>query len=170
MPLHVSTVVVPIDFSVASTGAIETALEIVDSPSQIHLIHVMLPLETMSPGVLLGDVTDVSRTEKVTTALKKLADDHDADGVHLAVMIGTPAEIVDHAGDIRLISFLSHRTDTTAWATLLRQCRRVHVTPRVGSVSDEQIMNKSMAANHSNVISSSIASSSSNGSNSVSGP
>jgi hypothetical protein len=30
MALHVSTVVVPIDFSVASTGAIETALEIVD--------------------------------------------------------------------------------------------------------------------------------------------
>jgi len=59
MPLHVSTVVVPIDFSVASNGAIETALEIVDSPSQIHLIHVMLPLETMSPGVLLGDITDV---------------------------------------------------------------------------------------------------------------
>ena len=87
MALHVSTVVVPIDFSVASTGAIETALEIVDSPSQLHLIHVMLPLETMSPGVLLGDVTDVSRTEKVTTALKKLADDHDADGAHLAVMI-----------------------------------------------------------------------------------
>jgi len=74
MPLHVSTVVVPIDFSVASNGAIETALEIVDSPSQIHLIHVMLPLETMSPGVLLGDITDV------------------------AVMIGTPGlEIADYA-------------------------------------------------------------------------
>ena len=59
MALHVSTVVVPIDFSIASAGAIETALEIVDNPSQLHLIHVMLLLETMSPGVLLGDITDV---------------------------------------------------------------------------------------------------------------
>jgi len=63
MALQVSTVVVPIDFSVASTDQIKTALEVVDNPSQLHLIHVMLPLETMSPGVLLGDITDVSRTE-----------------------------------------------------------------------------------------------------------
>ena len=98
MALHVSTVVVPIDFSIAAAGAIETALEIVDSPSQLHLIHVMLPLETMSPGVLLGDITDVSRTEKVTTALKKLAYDQGADGAHLAVTIGTPGlEIADYA-------------------------------------------------------------------------
>ena len=98
MALHVSTVVVPIDFSIAAAGAIETALEIVDSPSQLHLIHVMLPLETMSPGVLLGDITDVSRTEKVTTALKKLAYDQGADGAHLAVTVGTPGlEIADYA-------------------------------------------------------------------------
>jgi nucleotide-binding universal stress UspA family protein len=111
MALHVSTVVVPIDFSVASTGAIETALEIVDSPSQIHLIHVMLPLETMSPGVLLGDITDVSRTAKVTAALKKLAHDQNADGAHLAVTIGTPGlEIADYAKrhEADLILILSH--------------------------------------------------------------
>ena len=74
MALHASTVVVPIDFSSASASAINTALEIVENPSQLYLIHVMLPLETMSPGVLLGDVTDASRTAKVTTALKKLAE------------------------------------------------------------------------------------------------
>ncbi len=98
MALQVSTVVVPIDFSVASTDQIKTALEVVNNPSQLHLIHVMLPLETMSPGVLLGDITDVSRTEKVTAALSKLACDHNADGAHLAVMIGTPGlEIADYA-------------------------------------------------------------------------
>ena len=69
MALHVSTVVVPIDFSIAAAGAIETALEIVDSPSQLHLIHVMLPLETMSPGVLLGDITDSMIQEQVLEEL-----------------------------------------------------------------------------------------------------
>ena len=98
MALHASTVVVPIDFSSASASAINTALEIVENPSQLYLIHVMLPLETMSPGVLLGDVTDVSRTEKVTTALKNLAEIHNAEDAHLAVTIGTPGlEIADYA-------------------------------------------------------------------------
>ena len=98
MALHASTVVVPIDFSSASASAIKTALEIVENPSQLYLIHVMLPLETMSPGVLLGDVTDVSRTEKVTTALKNLAEIHKAEDAHLAVTIGTPGlEIADYA-------------------------------------------------------------------------
>ena len=98
MALHASTVVVPIDFSSASASAINIALEIVENPSQLYLIHVMLPLETMSPGVLLGDVTDVSRTAKVTTALKNLAETHKAADAHLAVTIGTPGlEIADYA-------------------------------------------------------------------------
>ncbi|MDA7937857.1 universal stress protein [Pirellulales bacterium] len=111
MALHASTVVVPIDFSSASASAINTSLEIVENPSQLYLIHVMLPLETMSPGVLLGDVTDASRTAKVTTALKKLAGTHEAADAHLAVTIGTPGlEIADYAQRVKadLIIIPSH--------------------------------------------------------------
>ena len=111
MALHASTVVVPIDFSSASASAINTALEIVENPSQLYLIHVMLPLETMSPGVLLGDVTDASRTAKVTTALKKLAGTHKAADAHLAVTIGTSGlEIADYAQRVKadLIIIPSH--------------------------------------------------------------
>lgn len=98
MPLSASTVIVPIDFSPASTGAIKAALEVAKDPSQIHLIHVMLPLETMSPGVLLGDLTDATRTASVKKALTTFANEHGASAAQLAVCIGTPGlEIADYA-------------------------------------------------------------------------
>jgi nucleotide-binding universal stress UspA family protein len=98
MPLSASTVIVPIDFSPASAEAITAALDVAVDPSRIHLIHVMLPLETMSPGVLLGDLTDATRTASVTKALTELAQKHGASAAQLAVCIGTPGlEIADYA-------------------------------------------------------------------------
>lgn len=98
MPLTATTVIVPIDFSSESPGAIEAALEIVAEPAQLHLIHVMPPLETVSPGVLLGDVTDDSRKRKVTEALTALARECNAEAARLAVAIGSPGlEITDYA-------------------------------------------------------------------------
>ena len=111
MPLSASKVIVPIDFSAASPAAIEAALDLVDHPSQLHLIHVMLPLETVSPGVLLGDITDERRTQKVTEALRRLAQENQAGEAHLEVSIGTPGlEITDYARrhDADMIVIPSH--------------------------------------------------------------
>lgn len=111
MPLSASRVIVPIDFSAASPDAIKTALDLVDHPSQLHLIHVMLPLETVSPGVLLGDITDERRRQKVTEALRRLAQENQAGEAHLEVGIGTPGlEITDYARrhDADMIVIPSH--------------------------------------------------------------
>ena len=98
MPLTATTVVVPIDFSSESPRAIAAALDLVGQPEQLHLIHVMPPLETMSPGFLVGEITEESRQQKVTEALKKLAAESGATGAILAVAIGTPGlEITDYA-------------------------------------------------------------------------
>jgi nucleotide-binding universal stress UspA family protein len=98
MPLTATTVVVPIDFSAESPRAIAAALGVVSQPEQLHLIHVMPPLETMSPGFLVGDITDESRRQKVTEALTKLAAQSGATGAELTVAIGTPGlEITDYA-------------------------------------------------------------------------
>jgi len=98
VPLTATTVVVPIDFSSESPRAIAAALEVVAEASQLHLVHVMPPLETMSPGFLVGEITDASRTRKVTEALTKLAAESGASGATLAVAIGTPGlEISDYA-------------------------------------------------------------------------
>jgi len=98
MPLSARRVVVPIDFSAASPQAIAAALALVDAAASLHLIHVMQPLETMSPGFLMGNLTDELREQRVTEALTKLADEHGASGATLAVAIGTPGlEIADYA-------------------------------------------------------------------------
>lgn len=98
MPLSVSNVVVPVDFSGESTHAIQAALDIVSDSSQLHLIHVLLPLETMSPGVLLGDISDETRSNKVSEKLLELAEETGVANAHRAVLFGTPGlEITDYA-------------------------------------------------------------------------
>lgn len=98
MPLSPSTVVVPIDFSGESAGAIQAALEVVEDASRLHLVHVLLPLDAISPGVLLGDISDESRKDKVSENLAKLAEKNGAAAAHRAVLFGPPAiEITDYA-------------------------------------------------------------------------
>ena len=43
-------VVVPVDFSTQSLDAIRTALELAESPSSVHLIHVVIPLTAIAVG------------------------------------------------------------------------------------------------------------------------
>ena len=51
-------IVVPVDFSGESKHSIEVALEMVTDPSALFLVHMLFPLDKVSPGVLLGDMTD----------------------------------------------------------------------------------------------------------------
>lgn len=98
MPLTADCVVVPIDFSDASPQAVAAARALVESPESLHLIHVMQPLETMSPGVLMGNLTDDARRQRVTDALTTFAAEHSVTGTALAAAIGTPGlEIADYA-------------------------------------------------------------------------
>ena len=60
-----ANILVPVDFSEASVNAIREAVELADEPSHVHLLHVLPPLESISPGVVWGDVTDVHREEAV---------------------------------------------------------------------------------------------------------
>jgi len=98
MPLTATTVVVPIDFSSESPRAIAVALGVVARPDHLHLVHVMPPLETMSPGYVVGTITEASRQQKVTEALGRLASEAGAGEATLVALIGTPGlEISDYA-------------------------------------------------------------------------
>ncbi len=100
MSLSPSKIVVPIDFSGESPHAIQNAVRIAEDASKLHLVHVLLPLDTVSPGVLLGDVSDKSRREKVTEKLTELAIKHGASQATVSVLLGTPGlEIADYARD-----------------------------------------------------------------------
>ena len=58
-------IVVPIDFSDESFGALETALGIAEQSSALHVIHVLPDLSPTEPGVIWGEVNnDQSRASR----------------------------------------------------------------------------------------------------------
>jgi nucleotide-binding universal stress UspA family protein len=106
-----SQVVVPMDFSGESEKAITAALGISGAADKLHLVHVLVPLDSVSPGVLLGGVTDEQRTKTVKAKLQELVAKSGADGAHVVVLIGDPGlQITDYARKINadLIVIPSH--------------------------------------------------------------
>ena len=96
-----SNVVVPVDFSSESMAAIDAALELVESPTKIHVIHVLPPLPATEPGVIWDTVDDVSRQDHVEDALRNRLSDENYAGIDIAVAIGDPGEeIVDFAQSV----------------------------------------------------------------------
>lgn len=105
-------VVVPIDFSGQSKIAIETALEVVDSPENLHVVHVLFPLDAVSPGVVWGELDDKKREESALEHAKQfLSDSNLPSTVKVLVRIGDPGtEIAEYAESVKseLIVVPSH--------------------------------------------------------------
>ena len=98
MSLSFNKVIVPVDFSGESAAAIRAGLTAVDDAAYLHLVHVLLPLDSMSPGVLLGDISNESRKDIVFEKLTELATENGAAAANRAVLFGTPGlEITDYA-------------------------------------------------------------------------
>jgi nucleotide-binding universal stress UspA family protein len=105
-------VVVPIDFSTESKHAIETALELTDSPTHIHLVHILFPLDVMIPGVVWTEVDNSSREISAREAGQKFVRDSNLpEGMTFLVRMGDPGtEIALYANSINseLIIIPSH--------------------------------------------------------------
>ena len=56
-------VIVPVDFSEESVNAIRTALELVETPSNVHVIHVMILPDSMSPVGLWREALEEPREQ-----------------------------------------------------------------------------------------------------------
>ena len=94
------TIIVPIDFSTNSEKAIRTALDVAPDPAAIHLVHVLYPLDAISPGVVWGDMNDAKREQAVKKTFKKFLKQHNCEGVRTVVRVGHPGEeIVDYADE-----------------------------------------------------------------------
>lgn len=126
-------VVVPLDFSESSIAALHTALSLVDEPAHVHVVHVLPDLSAMEPGVLWGEITDESRTAHVVAAIRdRLKNDHDCEGVTIAVRVGKPSkEITRHAGEIGadLIVISSHGEGIVSAILGSTTERVVHLAP-----------------------------------------
>ena len=104
-------VVIPVDFSETSLEAIATAVELAAAPSDVYAVHVLVPLEGLSPGVVWGEVNDESREKAVRESFSTYANEHGLDGVHFEVKFGDPGFLItEYATDIaaELIVISSH--------------------------------------------------------------
>ncbi len=90
------SVVVPMDFSDDSIAAIDTALQLVEDPSHVHVIHVLPVLAAAEPGVIWETVDDHSRSKHAKAALAERLSDSKYAGLTIEVVVGDPGhEIAD---------------------------------------------------------------------------
>ena len=111
MPFTSENVIVPIDFSGESNAAIRTALQIAGDASKLHLLHVLVPIDDLSPGVLLGKISEETRTEHVRKKLAETATECGVEAAIQCVQLGSPGlRIADYANehDAGLIVIPSH--------------------------------------------------------------
>ena len=104
-------VIVPVDFSGRSVDAVRTALELVAEPPAVHVLHVVVPLDNMSPGMEWGLIDDQSREETVRKHFEDFLEQHGLTGVTTIIRKGDPGtEISEYAAEIgaELVVIPSH--------------------------------------------------------------
>jgi len=104
-------IVVPVDFSGESNDAIDMATDVCEDPSQLHLIHVLFPLDNVSPGVVWGGVTDEKRETAIREEFDQLCREKNLEGANVLIRFGNPGlEIAEYAAEIdaELIIIPSH--------------------------------------------------------------
>lgn len=91
-------VVVPVDFSDSSGEAIRTALELVEDPSAVHVVHVLLPLDAVSPGAVWSGIDDRKREENTRKFFDNFLAERNISGVKVEVFFGDPGlQVADFA-------------------------------------------------------------------------
>jgi len=94
-------VVVPIDFSDDSFTAIETALEIVEKPEDVRVVHVLTELSPMEPGEVWNTVDELTRSNHIKEAFRKRLTDAKYEGIQIDVVFGDPgSEVAEFAKEI----------------------------------------------------------------------
>ena len=101
-------IVVPIDFSGVSVDAISTALELVEQPADVHVLHVVMPIGNIAVGVDWGNMDDASREQAVRDHFDEFLNEHGYSEVTTVMRKGDPgSEIADYAtecgGDLIVI-------------------------------------------------------------------
>ncbi len=93
-------IVVPIDFSEESFAAIDQALQMVDEPTHVNLVHVLVDLPPNEPGIVWSVVDKETRIRHARKAFaERRSENHKA--LELQVLVGDPGEeIAEFAQDI----------------------------------------------------------------------
>lgn len=106
-----SKVVVPIDFSDASPAAVQAAAEMVASPADLHVVHVLVPLDYVHPGALTPAFDESERQQVARRHLDEFLARLGLSKVQAVVRLGDPGlDITEYADEIKadLIVIPSH--------------------------------------------------------------
>lgn len=104
-------VVVPIDFSNESFAALDVALQLVEMPNQVSIVHVLQDIAPLEAGEVWGVVDPTARMETARNALRERLAAEKYSAVTLEVLLGDPAHgIADFAEQAKaqLIVIPSH--------------------------------------------------------------
>jgi len=105
------SVVVPVDFSDESIKAVDTGLQLIANPVDLHVIHVLAEMVATEPGIVWDLVDDESRRQHALDALKERFSKPPYRGVDIQVDFGDPGhQIADFAKKVAadLIVLPSH--------------------------------------------------------------
>lgn len=110
-------VVVPIDFSNESFEALDVGLQLVASPADVRVVHVLQDIAPLEAGEVWGVPDPQVRIQHVAQALKGRLGEPRYEGVHVEVVLGDAAHgITNYAAEVKadLIVIPSHgRTGIT---------------------------------------------------------
>ncbi len=109
--LQKQKVVVPVDFSDESFTAVTAAIDFVDDPGKVLVVHVLQDLSPMEPGELWGTLDKASRIKSTTQALRERLSEEGHPNVTVDVVIGSPGQEITELSereDADLIVLTSH--------------------------------------------------------------
>jgi nucleotide-binding universal stress UspA family protein len=96
--LRHEVVVVPVDFSSASENALRVAMEMTGDVSKLRLLHVLPPLEAISPAAVWGDLSEDAREASVRQHAATFLASRGLAGAAFDVRLGNPGyEVTEYA-------------------------------------------------------------------------
>jgi nucleotide-binding universal stress UspA family protein len=104
-------IVVPVDFSDESMAAIDTALLMVESAEDVHLVHVLRELSPLEPGEVWDTVTTENRMDYAKQSLRERLSDAKYANLTVKILLGDPGhEVARYAEEVNadLIVLPSH--------------------------------------------------------------
>lgn len=92
------TIVVPVDLSEDSLLAIDTALQMIQSPTNLHVLHVLPELSPLEPGELWETIDQTGREEHAVAAIREKLPDPKYQEIQVNIRFGDPGRtIADYA-------------------------------------------------------------------------
>ena len=85
------TVIVPVDFSPESLGAIDVGLQLVQQPADLHVVHVVIDIAPLEAGEVWGVIDPQGRLDQMRKVLEERLAAAKYAAIRKTVVLGEPA-------------------------------------------------------------------------------